>query len=222
VGSRIRHFFLSNTALLLAFCLAVHGGTSLAEEPSSIGPDEVIKPEVERREISEPHIKAEDFELGVYGGLMSVEDFGTNSVLGVRLAYHLTEGLFTEAALGRTKTGKTSYERLSGAAELLTDDERTLTYYNIALGYNLLPGEVFLPGNHAYNTALYVIAGVGSTHFAGDDRFTFNAGLGFRFLAMDWLAIHADARDHVFDMDLLGETRTTHNIEITGGVSVFF
>jgi len=222
VGSRIRNFFLSSAVPLLASCLAVHSASSLAEESSAVGPDAVIKPEVERRDISEPHISAEDFEIGIYGGLMSVEDFGTHSVLSVRLAYHLTEGLFTEAAVGRSKTSKTSYERLSGSAELLTDDERTLTYYSISLGYNLLPGEVFLPGKRAYNTALYVIAGAGSTHFAGDDRFTFNAGLGFSFLAMDWLAIHADVRDYVFDMDLLGETQTTHNIEITGGATIFF
>ena len=45
---------------------------------------------------------------------------------------------------------------------------------------------------------------------------------GYRFLATDWLALHADVRDHLFDMDLLGAKRTTNNIEITLGATVFF
>ena len=41
-------------------------------------------------------------------------------------------------------------------------------------------------------------------------------------LANDWLAIRIDARDHVFDVDLLGESQTNHNLEFTGGLSIFF
>jgi hypothetical protein len=41
-------------------------------------------------------------------------------------------------------------------------------------------------------------------------------------LATDWLALRVDARDHVFDVDLLGESQTNHNLEFTGGVSIFF
>ena len=220
--SRIRDLFLTAAAVALALGLVAGARVARAEEPSAVAPDQVINPEVERRQVSEPHIAGEDFEGGVFAGLLSVEDFGANAVLGARLAYHISEYLFTEAAVGRSTTSKTSYERLSGAAELLTPSERELTYYNLSLGYNLLPGEAFLSGGHAFNTALYVIGGVGSTHFAGDDRFTFNVGMGYRFLAADWLALHADVRDHIFDMDLLGETRTTHNIEITGGITAFF
>ena len=184
--------------------------------------EQVIKPQVERRVIREPEIDAEDFEIGAFGGLLSVEDFGVNSVIGVRGAYHISEDFFVEAAVAQATTTKTSYERLSGAAELLTSDERKLTYYNLSLGYNLLPGEAFVTARHAFNTALYVIAGAGSTRFAGSDRFTANLGAGYRFLATDWLALHADVRDHLFDMDLLGAKRTTNNIEITLGATVFF
>jgi outer membrane beta-barrel protein len=184
--------------------------------------EQVIKPQVERREIKEPRIDTEDFEIGVFGGLLSVEDFGVNPVLGARAAYHISEDFFVEAAVGQSTTTKTSYERLSGAAELLTADERKLSYYNLSLGYNVLPGEAFVTAHHAFNTALYVIAGVGSTHFAGDDRFTVNLGAGYRFLATDWLAIHGDVRDHLFDMDLLGSKQKTNNIEITLGATAFF
>ncbi len=154
--------------------------------------------------------------------MLSVEDFGSSPVYGLRGAYHITEDFFAEGAYGRSTVGKTSYETLSGSARVLTDAERVYSYYNISLGYNLLPGEAFIGSKHAFNSALYVIAGVGSTRFANDSRFTLNFGSGYRFLATDWLALHADVRDHVFARDLLGASKTMHNLEFTGGMTVFF
>ena len=49
---------------------------------------------------------------------------------------------------------------------------------------------------------------LGSTEFGGDKRFTVNLGFGYRLIATDWLALHVDVRDHVFDSDLLGKDET--------------
>jgi outer membrane beta-barrel protein len=97
-----------------------------------------------------------------------------------------------------------------------------LTYYNLNLGYNLLPGEGFIGEGRAYNTNFYLIAGLGSVNFAGDDRFSVNFGAGFRLLFTDSIAFHLDFRDHMFDIDVLGEDKTTHNLEGHLGVTVFF
>jgi len=182
----------------------------------------VISPDLERRTITEADIDSEDFEVGAFVGVMSIEDFGSNVVYGVRGAYHITEDFFAEAAVGTTKAGKTSFETLSGGAQVLTDSQRRLTYYNISLGYNILPGEAFIGKGHAFNSALYLIAGVGSTEFADDSHFTFNAGAGYRFLINDWVALHLDFRDHIFSSDLLGTDKTTNNLEATAGLSIFF
>jgi outer membrane beta-barrel protein len=182
----------------------------------------VIEPDIERREIEPAKLDTEDFEVGVFAGQLSVEDFGVNTVVGARFAYHITEGFFVEVAAGQTETELTSFERLSGAAQLLTDSERDYTYYNLSLGYNLFPGESFVGRNRALNTAMYVIGGVGKTTFAGDDRFTLNLGLGVRVMPLDWIAVHADVRDHIFDIDLLGQEKTAHNLEAHVGVTFFF
>jgi outer membrane beta-barrel protein len=208
--------------LLLVGAVALAGCSRPIVQADQAGQPPVIEPEIERREIQPPAIDTEDFEVGVFAGLMSVEDFGVNPVLGARFAYHITEALFVELAAGTTDTEETSFERLSGAAQLLTDAERQYDYYNLSLGYNLFPGESFFGGNRAWNSALYVIGGVGQTSFAGDDRFTLNFGLGWRLLPLDWLAIHADFRDHVFDIDLLGQEKTSHNLEAHLGVTFFF
>ena len=224
--SRFRVLFLIVAMIGLSGCAATKNlfglGNESAPPPSAEGPGQVIDPNVERREIKVPAIDREDFEVGAFVGLMSIEDFGSDVVYGVRVAYHITEGFFLESTVGQTEAGLTSFEALSGGARLITNSQRTLTYYNLNLGYNILPGEVFLGEGRAYNTNLYLIAGLGSTRFAGDDRFTVNLGAGYRFLLNDAVALHLDFRDHLFDIDLLGEEKTAHNLEAHLGFTVFF
>jgi outer membrane beta-barrel protein len=192
------------------------------DEPVYSEAEPVIKPNIERRTITEADIDSEDFEVGAYVGVLGIEDFGSNVVYGVRGNYHITEDFFAELALGTSEAGETSYETLSGGAQLLTDSQRDFTYYNISVGVNLLPGESFIGGNHAFNSALYLIAGVGNTEFADDSHFTVNIGVGYRFLLNDAVAVHVDFKDYIFDSDLLGTDKTTHNLEATAGLSMFF
>jgi outer membrane beta-barrel protein len=192
------------------------------ETTASAVPPQVIEPEVQRRKIKVAKIDAENIELGAYFGALSIEDFGTNNVYGVRAAYHVTEDFFFEANVGRSKAGKTSFETLGGNVQLLTDAERQFTYYNLSLGYNFLPGEVYIGRSLAMNSALYLLGGIGSSKFAGDQRFTVNFGAGYRVLPTDWLAIHIDVQDFVFQSDLLGKDKLTNNFGAYIGATVFF
>ena len=216
--SRIYVFLLS--AMLLAPAVG-QAKKKPDKDDSEEASASVIQPRLERREIKPPQIDTEDFEVGPYGGVMSIEDFGSNTVTGLRFNYHITERFFTEAAYAQTKAERTSYEVLSGGAQLLTDEQRDYSYYSVSFGINVFPGEVFI-GKRAFGSALYIIAGAGNTEFAGDDHFTLNVGGGARLLITDWLAAHIDVRDHLFDTDLLGEAKTTHNIGLHIGFTGFF
>lgn len=209
---------------LRVLLLAALGLPALAQaaEPANPRGGQAVEPQLERRTIAVPAIDTEDFEVGFYVGAMSIEDFGVNPVVGVRGAYHVSENFFIEATLGGSRASETSYETLSGSVELLTDDQRRLTYYTLSVGYNLFHGEAFFGNKRAFNTAVYLVGGVGSTSFADDSRFSVNLGLGYRFLVTDWLALHADFRDHIWESDLLGERKTTHNLEAHGGLTIFF
>lgn len=227
--SRFRVLFLAlPMALCLAGCAATKSLFGMGDDEATPAPaeaptpEQVIDPQVERREVREPKIDTENFEIGAFAGILSIEDFGSDVVYGARLAYHITEGLFVEGTIGQSEAGLTSFEELSGGAPILSDSDRQFTYYNLNLGYNLLPGEVFIGEGRAYNTSLYVTGGLGSTTFGGDDRFTVNFGAGFRFLLTDSIALHLDVRDHLFDTDLLGEEKTVHNLEGVLGLTVFF
>jgi outer membrane beta-barrel protein len=224
--SRIRVLFLIIATISLSGCAATKNlfgfGNEEAPPPSAEAPGQVIDPEVERREIKEPKIDREDFEIGAFAGILSIEDFGTDLSYGLRLAYHLTEGFFVEGTAGASRAGLTSFEILSGGAPIMTDSERDYYYYNLNLGYNILPGEVFFGEGRAFNSGLYLIGGLGSTRFAGDDRFSVNFGVGYRFLLNDSVALRLDFRDHLYDIDILGEEKTVHNLEGHLGFTVFF
>jgi len=228
-----RVLLLTALLALLPGCAWLRGSdeadVAAAEEPGAAEPDaagapppKVIEPEVERRKVKVNRIDAENIELGAFYGALSIEDFGTNPVYGIRAAFHVTEDVFFEASFGRSKAGKTSYETLSGDVELLTDAERRFTYYNLSLGYNILPGEVYIGRDLAMNSALYLLGGIGSTKFAGDQRFSVNFGAGYRVLPTDWLAIHIDVQDIVFQSDLLGKDKLTNNLMAHLGATVFF
>lgn len=184
--------------------------------------EQVITPDIKRRQIKEDDLDTENFELGVFYGFLSIEDFGTNGVAGVTLAYHITESFFVEAAYGTSKTQKTSYELLSGGVELLTDDQRDLAYYNLSLGYNFLHGQIFMSDKWTFNNHFYLMAGAGNTDFAAKDYFTTTIGAGLRFYTTDWLALDLSMRGHSFEHELFGEAKRITNLESRLGMSVFF
>ena len=215
--------------LLLTLALAAIPGpgqaadTAPTDDTTTNAPERpIFEPPLERRAIDLAKIDRHDIEIGPYAGLLSVEDFGVNPVVGIQAAYHVTEDLFVEAAVGSADTQQTSYERLSGSAQLLTTSQRRFSYYNMSLGYNVLPGESFIGSRHAFNSALYLIGGIGTTTFGGADRFTINYGFGYRMVVSDWLALHLGVRDYIFNHDLLGSKKTTNNLELQAAATYFF
>lgn len=182
----------------------------------------LIDPRIERRQISEAKIDSENVEVGLYAGLLAVDNFDTPPLLGARVAWHVSEDIFFELSLAQAKTGETSFEKLGGGAKLLTNDERQLRYYNISVGYNILPGEAFAGRNRAFTNGLYLLGGAGNTEFAGDSHFTLNVGAGYRLLLNDWLNLRMEMRSHIFELDIFGSNEVTNNLEWTIGLGSFF
>lgn len=211
----------------LTFAMLTSPGLSAEQtmdtpEQAKSEPVQVIQPDITRREIKPVRIDRSNFEIGGYGGIISIEDFDSSEIVGIRGAYHITEDFFFEATYGVAKGDQTSFEQLSGGSPLFSDEDRDYSYYNLALGWNIFPGEVFILDRYAFNSAFYLIAGVGSTEFVGDSWFTATFGAGYRLLLTDWLALHIDVRDHVFDRDSFGVDETTNNVEFHTGLTFFF
>jgi outer membrane beta-barrel protein len=212
-------------ALLLSGCGWFHRGEKpsnevVVDEPE--GEPSIVEPQVNRREVKVPKIKAKDFEVGAYFGALSIQDFGTNPLYGVRGAYHVSEDIFLEGYVARSKAGTTSLEDIFPNVTVTNSAGRHFTYYDIDLGYNVLPGEIFLGRGHAFNSQLYATVGMGDVKFADTDHFAINFGVGERLILTDWLALHVDVRDHIFETDLTGRTKNVNNIEATIGLTTFF
>jgi hypothetical protein len=41
-------------------------------------------------------------------------------------------------------------------------------------------------------------------------------------LANDWIAVHLDVRNHMFQSDLLGNDKLTQNLQVGLGITAFF
>lgn len=217
---------LGRTLLLLPICWAgLVAAAEPAGEPGAAGkPDavQVIMPEVQPLKVSEDEIDDESFEFGLYAGVINIDNFGSEPVIGFKASYFTTEDLFLQLNYGMSKAGRTSAEELFPEFNLLTDDERDYTYYNILVGYNIFPGEVFMTSKLAFNSSIYLVGGVGNTDFAGEDNFTTTLGTGYRIILRDWLTWHVDFRDHIFKSDIINESEVTHNLELSTGMTLFF
>lgn len=218
--TRFRSFFLALLCAVFSFSLFAQQGQQ-QDESQQEAPKSVIEPNVDRRDINEANIDSENFEFGLLVGVISIEDFSSSMLVGARAAYHVNEDFFVEATYGQAQAGETSFEVLSGGAPFLTDDERDYRYYNLSLGYNL-NGETFFTDNWVFNSATYFTLGAGSTEFGGDERFTLTLGAGYRLLLTDYFALHINMKDHLFNSELIGAEKTTHNIEYGLGATFFF
>ena len=113
-----------NQRILLAAALLAFTGQLMAE-----GRIDSIIPELDRREFEPVAIDTEDFEIGPYAGIISIQDFDSEWIYGLRAAWHVTEDVFFEASYGTSEGDLTSYEKISGAPPLFDDADRDYSYH---------------------------------------------------------------------------------------------
>ena len=224
-----RILLVTSLSLLVSMCLIAptkanqsaalvyFNETSLSDASSG-----KVDVDVERRTVVEDILDNENFELGVQLGVMSIEDFETNTWVSVHFAYHITEFFYAKARYGQSDAGQTSFEKLVNVPPLLTDEQRKLSYYGLNIGYNLMPGEVFLGRDFALNSIFSIELGGGTTEFAGDEKFTVNLTANYRVFLTDWLTWDIGMSDYIFDTNITGENKTSHNLNFTTGFAFYF
>ena len=208
-----RFTFLGFAALFVA----LH---ATAQEQPEANEREVIPSDMERAEYSVPKIDTENFEVGLHYGGLNIDDFNTSGAYGIFLDYHVTEDLFIEANYAQAEVLDTPFRRIG--APIFPNQSEDVKYYSLSAGVNVLPGEIFILDKYVLSSTVYVISGLGNTEFVGDDRFTFNLGFGLRLLLTDAISLRVEARDFMFDSDVLGKDELKHNFEFRAGVSLFF
>jgi outer membrane beta-barrel protein len=211
--------------IFLAATLATGGCSLLRGEPPADEPIEgpvpaVIDPALDRREVIRPAVDTEDWEIGAFAGVLSVEDFGSEAIYGARLAFHATEDIFIEGRYASSSISDASFRRIG--VPLFDSRNEDLTAYDLSVGFMVLPGEVFLGTRWARTSGVYMKFGVGQVEYADRDSISYAFGFGIKVLPTDWLSLRLEARDTLFESDLLGENEWKHNFEINLGFGVFF
>ncbi len=215
------------TTMVAASSIVLAGAAFMAADAhaqssaAATNPQQVVTPEVDRRDVKLPRIASKDFEIGAFLGTYSVQNFGSSMVGGLRLGYHVSEDLFTELGFGQAKVSDDTYRQILPGG-IFPDGNATLRYMNLSVGWNVLPGEVFIGKGRAKATSIYLLGGVGSTRLAEQRRQSFNLGLGMRLYLSDRISMRVDLQDHLYSLDLLGKRETTQNPELSAGLSFYF
>ena len=219
-------FQLLSRPAACALALALLAGAAQAADKkpaddASQADEQVVVPQVERRDLGLPHYPSNDFEFGLYLGGLSTEDFSNSPTAGGRLGYHLTEDFFVEANYGQAKISDEAFRRILPGGVLNRAYERLQTY-DLSLGYNVFAGEAFFGTKTAKLTTAFVEGGIGNTAFDGQRMQTWVYGVGTEIFFNKWFAFRVDARNHVYHIDLLGKRELNQNFELNGGVSILF
>lgn len=182
----------------------------------------VIEPEAPTERATTAALDTEHFEVGVYTGLLSVQDFNSNPVYGLSLRYYFNEKVFIEGSTGTSETKQNNIE----ANEARTfNPDRDFTYTSIGAGYRVLKGRAFWGKKRKYNTGLFVQAGIENVDFAETSETGLVLTVSHKTVLTDWLAVNLDFKDHVFNRTIeqfSDDSELTHNIEIAIGLSTIF
>ena len=96
---------------LIAVSAAVPTAARAQQQPQLVG-EQVIQPQVERRELRLPRFPSKDIEVGLYAGTYSTENFGASAVGGLRLGYHISEDVFMQFTLAQTKVSDENFRQI--------------------------------------------------------------------------------------------------------------
>lgn len=214
---RIQHVLLASRAVFLTLLLIACEYSFAGEHLVATGDEDGLE---NKDDLAAVDLDTEFFELGFVMGLLSIDDFSTEAVFGIGAKFHATEDLFLQFAYGQAHASLSTYERSQGA--WIDNADRDYAYYDLLVGYNVLPGEVFPLSSQGYLSSIYLVAGVGNTDFGNEESFTLVMGVGYRVGIDGGLVWNIDFKDHIYQSSLIRENETTHNIELSTGISFLF
>jgi len=192
-----------------------------AEEQEDNGSVTIIEPSKKVSKPTSATIEAGDFELGVYYGSLSVEDFATNPVQGISLNYHFTSKLSTQISYASSDVGRATFEDVVGGDFLSADDEE-FNYIQVQAGYQVLHGRSFLGSKQRFNSYLYLYGGLESVQFARNDEIGFTFGSRYKLVVSENITLNIDLQDHFFEREFIADKKYTNNIEFSIGLNALF
>jgi len=198
---------LKHSSILL-FCTGIH--CALAEQVDNA-------PTTPEKNIN---IDTEYFDVGVFTGILNIEDFNSELVTGINMTFNANEDFFIQFNYLEADASLSSFELSQG--RLFAGNDRKFTHFDFLLGYNLFLGEHFMSDTNTRLSSMYLVAGVGDTEFGGEESFTYTLGLGYQVALQRNILVRIDFRDYIYKTNIIGENNSTHNTQLSAGVSFLF
>lgn len=173
---------------------------------------------------SKLRVNKELFDIGLVTGIINIENFPAEYLVGVNVTFKASEDFFLQYNYIQADISESSFEKNPAAPTLDLGDNRSFSHYDLLLGYNIFQGEFFASGGEAHLSSLYVVAGIGDTDFGGEENFTYTLGLGYQIEFFRRYLVRFDYRDYIYSSSLVvgDNENTVHNNQISVGVGYLF
>ncbi|MBX2807577.1 MAG: outer membrane beta-barrel domain-containing protein [Cellvibrionaceae bacterium] len=220
-------FFSVTFASVIVSCAAQAAtiGDQASADALTTKPKSIIAPEKEVVLAKSAAIDDEKFELGIFTGVLAVEDFSSNKTLGLSLSYHISPRWMVQFNYADATVDRSATERQNETDFLIGD--RDVSYYHFLAAYRLLSGRSFLGKNNKYNSDLYFLSGLGSVALSDDDNASVVIGTSYRVVLTDALVANLDFRGHsvrrsAAGRNFLDDGKRTFNSELALGINLLF
>lgn len=188
---------------------------SMADESSST---QIIAPQYKSKKADVHKIEAGNFELGTSIGWLSVEDFNTNSQLGLQIQYHFSERFLGSLRYSTSDTKKSPLE----IGDLNFIPDRTFSSKELGFGYALFSGKNTLGAKHRLSANIYATVGLASIDFAAKSNTGFFYGATYKTIINQHFSVDFHFKNLIVKRDILDDDKSTMNTEMSIGINKVF
>jgi len=217
------------SALLVAALPRVARGEPQAPDPArptSICIDQEIADRLavkrkRRKVVDRLFVKQARHELSLMGGYYVSDLFSSTYALAAAYTYHMTENTAVEMSAAMTHANADVIRAIEEERmQVLDDDFATVKFFESLLLWSPVYGKLRVGGSIA-RFDIHLDAGVGVVDSPTSRGAAGVAGIGLKLFAGQALAFRLDARDHVFQQELLDESFIVNDLSLTLGLSLF-
>jgi outer membrane beta-barrel protein len=172
---------------------------------------------VQRRDF----LKRRRFELAAVGGYYASDALSSTYIYGGALAYFPSEDFGLELLVTRTPV-RFRLEEPFNAFDLERHFQPGAAWQAIgSLLWSPIHAKFKFSDSTIIHGDIFALAGFGRTFHESVLGLTWEAGFGLKLYVSRFVTLRLDLRDFLLPQEVLGRGRTTNNITVMGGVSVW-
>lgn len=166
-------------------------------------------------------IKQDRHELTVMGGYYSSDLFSGTYIVGGSYTYHMTEDTAVEFGGGYTHANADIIAAIEdGRGAIIDDDYARVLIFESLLLFSPIYGKLRLGGT-IMRFDIHVDLGVGVVDSQTSRGAAGIAGFGMKLFIGKSVALRIDARDRIFQQELLDGRFLVNDVSVTTGLSVY-